>query len=744
MMLNKNVINVAKFSFINSLKSKVFIVFNVIILLCMLVFFNFNTVKEILNKNDLFTGKSYDIEVEDVKGLYYDNLVQNKNDNINSISKVEKLEDYTLENIEKEKVAVKIEYVDTAFNISIISKEKIDGSIYDILVDTASSTKNQIVEKKYSISQADADLYRNELNVNRVVLNKDSVVEENNTMLTFVMTMIIYFLIMFGTNAVASQIANEKTSKSAEYIFSSIPAKDYLHGKVLGANLKTLINMLLMIFYVIISISVNSLIIKVFHVNQNLTDSIDAINVAQTLDSSEVYATSTAFSFDSKIITYIGLNFIFIILTSILLSYMQAGITAKVKSISDLDSSQSLSMVIIIVAYFLAFSTTGINNLFTKILANIPIFSMFLMPINYLNDVASKYMVILSLLILVLSIMLVIHFVSRTFKKNILDLGNRSIKETVVEEDETKKEFKIINKKNLNSFSIVVSIGLILLILIQSILGVGLTIISTKVSANIYNIILAVIFVLSIVIPIFIINNFTPKSNIKVKKEVKEKSDISAVKLYFIGFAFIFVIQYIGEFIIDKFSISSDLISSSMIYDKSILGIIILIIQMAILPGIFEELLFRKAILSKARRFGNMFAIIFSSVAFGLIHLNLAQGIVAVLIGIVFSYIAIKAKTIKIGMALHITNNLIATLSYVFEKSTKVINIINIFYIAFAVIGVIILILTLIQNRKNIKNLLKLEQEKEIIFKASIKDVLFNYYSIILFLFIAVIMYMTY
>ena len=44
------------------------------------------------------------------------------------------------------------------------------------------------------------------------------------------MIMVIYGLIVFGTSAVASQIANEKTSKSAEYIFTSVSAKDYLNG----------------------------------------------------------------------------------------------------------------------------------------------------------------------------------------------------------------------------------------------------------------------------------------------------------------------------------------------------------------------------------------------------------------------------------------------------------------------------------------------------------------------------------
>ena len=227
-MLNKNVINVAKFSFIKSLKSKIFIIFNVITFLCILVAFNFNTVKDIFKKNDINIGTKYNIEIEDDKGIFYDkiNEISKKYTNIASIKKVERLEEYNLENIEKDKIAIKIKYNDDYFSIDLISKEKIDSKLYDGILNIANEEKNKALVEKYNISDIDASLYENDIKINRVILDEESVVEENNTMLTFAMTMIIYFLVIFGTNAVASQIANEKTSKSAEYIFSSIPAKD--------------------------------------------------------------------------------------------------------------------------------------------------------------------------------------------------------------------------------------------------------------------------------------------------------------------------------------------------------------------------------------------------------------------------------------------------------------------------------------------------------------------------------------
>ena len=49
-------------------------------------------------------------------------------------------------------------------------------------------------------------------------------------------------------------------------------------------------------------------------------------------------------------------------------------------------------------------------------------------------------------------------------------------------------------------------------------------------------------------------------------------------------------------------------------------GVTIFIVGMALVPAIFEELLFRKWILNSSKRYGNLFAVIFSAVLFGVYH----------------------------------------------------------------------------------------------------------------------------
>ena len=86
-------------------------------------------------------------------------------------------------------------------------------------------------------------------------------------------------------------------------------------------------------------------------------------------------------------------------------------------------------------------------------------------------------------------------------------------------------------------------------------------------------------------------------------------------------------------------------IVNSFTEDGSILTNILLFVAIAVQAGIFEELLFRKAIIDYSKKNGKIFAVIISSIFFGLIHLNLSQFIFALLIGIVFGVIYVLSAS---------------------------------------------------------------------------------------------------
>lgn len=72
-----------------------------------------------------------------------------------------------------------------------------------------------------------------------------------------------------------------------------------------------------------------------------------------------------------------------------------------------------------------------------------------------------------------------------------------------------------------------------------------------------------------------------------------------------------------------------------------------------ILAPIFEELLFRRAIIKRCVKYGEIPAIIFSAVAFGLFHGNLYQFFYAFGIGLVFGYVYARTGKIRYTILMH-------------------------------------------------------------------------------------------
>jgi membrane protease YdiL (CAAX protease family) len=92
------------------------------------------------------------------------------------------------------------------------------------------------------------------------------------------------------------------------------------------------------------------------------------------------------------------------------------------------------------------------------------------------------------------------------------------------------------------------------------------------------------------------------------------------------------------------------------------------VIISGIIAPIFEELLWRGIIFKELSRYSRLIAILFSSLLFALLHDGKAGMIYAFAGGIIFSFLYIQSESLIPGMILHLTNNLIASLSPVFPQ----------------------------------------------------------------------------
>ncbi len=132
-------------------------------------------------------------------------------------------------------------------------------------------------------------------------------------------------------------------------------------------------------------------------------------------------------------------------------------------------------------------------------------------------------------------------------------------------------------------------------------------------------------------------------------------------------------------------------------------GFLLTLIATAVIPPLVEEFACRGLILGALRKFGDGFAIIVSSIIFGIMHGNFQQMPFAFLVGLVLAFITIKSGSLWIAVAVHSFNNLISVIFNYLPKNIPVMAENAIYILLLAVLMVLGLIsLFLLRNKSEI------------------------------------------
>ena len=95
---------------------------------------------------------------------------------------------------------------------------------------------------------------------------------------------------------------------------------------------------------------------------------------------------------------------------------------------------------------------------------------------------------------------------------------------------------------------------------------------------------------------------------------------------------------------------------------KGLWGFLLVFISTAVVPALVEEFACRGIMFGILLKHGERFALIVSSVIFGLMHGNFEQIPFAFLVGLVLGFIRIKTGSIWVCVAVHAFNNLVSVI----------------------------------------------------------------------------------
>ena len=191
--------------------------------------------------------------------------------------------------------------------------------------------------------------------------------------------------------------------------------------------------------------------------------------------------------------------------------------------------------------------------------------------------------------------------------------------------------------------------------------------------AEVYNVVADVIFLLLGCVSDFLVIYFVPVSifkyfqrnsfrekNMPVERKIISNDIILPVfllglSLTFIGYVFN---STAVNALTDYVGFGEDyLFLSGMKYGYQI---VIYMISIAVLPAVFEELVFRKTLCDALAPYGPKTAILVTSILFSLMHTNFSRIFHTFIMGFFCAWLYIGTKNIKLSMLLHFFNNLFA------------------------------------------------------------------------------------
>ena len=693
-MNKEKVFGIIKFNILRNMQNKWFIILNVFLLISCLIGTNIDNIKSLLESHDInIFNEEIVIEIVDKENLVGDKFASKFDEDDKVEVRFIEGQEYTEDTIPDNLVVIEVARdEETIIAGKVISKEVPDYKLYDPVFEVFDEIRAELFAEKHDIELEDLEIMNSEVNVETIMLAVNEENYEKKEMIKLVSVIIVDFVCLMVFSKIANEVAEEKVSRSIEYVLTSVSAKEYLFAKIASIISLIVLQMVYTFVYYFMGLCVSTL----------FGSTILTLNADQT---------ATMMAFDIEIILYILTLFVYGVLTLVLMSIIQAAISSKTTNMTEAGNTTMLLTMITLFAYFV---TLGLITPYTNmtpliyILSCIPLLSNFFVPAIMIIGQATTLQVIVSLGLLVISIPIAFEICSKIFKNGVLDYTTKKVKKgkiakverTIKEEQEHK--VKIAKYKN---YSFVLGLGMILFTALQFVTNILVVSLVSPMMSSMFNpvqlqlIEMAVTSIVSMYLTAKVFQLYTDKENCVFcdRGDAGEKS--KKTKLILIGCFVFTVVQVFLPHLLELIGVNYTMETIfDMNLDGSLLTKVLLFIALAITPAIFEELLYRKAIIDFSKGFGKGFAIVCSALLFGIIHMNFAQGILAFAVGLLMGYIYLKSGDIRITMLLHLLNNAYSAFQMMFGESSLTMKIITIIYLVPITLGGIILLIKLVKT----------------------------------------------
>ena len=397
-----DILTVIKFTMMDMLKRKSYIIATIIILLFIVVGFNVPRIIEAFKDEN----EEKVLLISDSNNIYENQL---------SLIK-DSIEEYHVivsnDDIDEIKNKIKNEEID--FGIYVSREDDIIKIVYvventyffddDLLnyKDLLQSFYKDIQINKLSITDEEKSLLSPTFSYDITQSEEEA---KGNILVIMLLSIALFYTVYFGAYQVSSSITTEKTSKIIETLVTSTSPKNIVLGKTLGIGVVGLLQLFLIILTAYISA-------KLF---------VDPELLSQLLDLSTITISLGLFTLLYFLLGYLAFA----------LLYALTGST--VSKPEDIQSANMPVTIITMIGFYLAYFTmmnpTSELNRFASLF---PFSSPFCMPFKIMMGLSSPSDILLSVLILMVTIIVIANVSIKIYSNAILNYGTKlSFKEII-------------------------------------------------------------------------------------------------------------------------------------------------------------------------------------------------------------------------------------------------------------------------------------------------------------------------
>ncbi len=561
-----------------------------------------------------------------------------------------------------------------------------NGDAKDFAKDFSETVKNAKFLKA-GVSEEKLNMAVNDLRITTVTTD-ESDEDSDSGIIEYIVPMIVmmslYFLIIFYGQSIGQIVSMEKTSKLMEYILTLSGPSGIIFGKVTAIFCEAMIQLVVWIACGFCGITIGN-VINGKIVGQDSKNLIAAFVEKLPEGASENFVILLILAVIALLVAFLFYCFV---------SALFASFAATAEELTQTNSMAILTMVAgflvsVYVPLFTDNSKTGLT-----IISIIPFTSAFTLPGNVLCAKISPVEYILYLSILLVSTVLLAVLTGRVYKNRLFKRGTKGMFAEIVavvsgkafvktDADEAPGSDAKGNDHLVKSYDkydkakktyTIICFALLTFMLGCNAVGGGLVgnVIANLMAARsgislqaVYEnknflCITNIVSTYMIGFPLCVLVMKLADESVQTVKGSMTKSQY--IRAIFIMFPVTIALSYLSNYIASVLSggEAENSFVGSMVAGDSILAMI----MVSVLAPIFEELIFRKLIIDRARRYGEVVAILFSAAAFGIFHCNLYQLFYAFALGIIFGYVYVRTGNIILTIIMHMIMNSSSSVLY--------------------------------------------------------------------------------